>query len=177
MAKRSRFFYTTILFVCILIFFGCDSYHSRKKLATELSSLYNDNLSEFQTIQQYFMSDSLSKRFNFSYRDNKIEIDDGSNQIIIDSINQIKNNMDVYGILIFMKKNKIRIISSNAREGWITFAFKDHKFPCFNFWYRSDFNPDDEYVKQEVENIKNTKTKKWIYILGGGWYIRGVKCF
>jgi len=82
----------------------------------------------------------------------------------------------VYQILTFMKKEKIRSIYGYG-NGQIDIFFEGYRLLCFNFIYRSDFNSDAEYVKREVENIKNTKTKNWIYILGDGWYIRGVKCF
>lgn len=177
MAKRNKFVYTVILIVSVFIFFCCDSYHSRKKLATELSLMFNNNREEFDKIHDFFLGDSLSKGLIFRYQDEKIGIGIGNNSFTIDSITQMKDNPDICQILVFMKKEKIRTISGNGKEGWITLAFEDNKFPCFDFWYRSDFNPDDENVKQAVENIKNTKTKNWIHILGDGWYIRGVKCF
>jgi len=176
MAKRNKFIYTIISFVCISIFFGCDTYQSRKKLITELSSLYNENRSEFDKIQKYFSSDTIAKFFTFGNKDNKIELKINKNILILDSIVQIKDSIEVYQILTFMKKEKIRTIYGYG-NGSADISFEGYRYPCFNFLYRSDFNPDDEYVKQEVENIKNTKTKNWIYILGDGWYIRGVKCF
>ena len=181
MARRSKLICAISSIVCIFfIFYGCDSYHSRKKLIKELSSLYVESWTEFNKIQEYFLGDSLPKSLIFRYEDKKIDIGVGDSLRIIESIDQIKGNPTVYQILAFMKNKRISIISGNGKEGWITLAFEDynHYSPCFNFWYRSDFNPEDEDVKREVENIKDTKTKNWTYILDKkGWYIRGVKCF
>ena len=175
----SKFVYAILVIITIfIIFYSCgDSYHSRKKLVTELSLLYNENRTEFDKICDYFYSDSLSKRFAFRYQDGKIDIDDGHSYIKIDSIYQIKDNLDVYQILTFMEKERIRIISSNSKEGWITLSFEDFKYPCFNFWYKRNFDPNDPDVKEQIENIKNRKTKDWIYVLGDKWFIHGVKCF
>ena len=177
--QENSFTYIIVVIIAVFIFSGCDSdsYDARKKLVSELSSLFEENRIEFGRIHKCFFKDSLSKRFAFNYQNGKIDIDDGINSIKIDSVDQIKENLDVYQILIFMKKEKIRIISGNPHEGWITFAFEDFKYPCFNFWYRSDFNSEDEKVKRAIENIKDTKTKNWVYVLGDGWHIRGVKCF
>ena len=160
----------------LMIFSCCDSYYSRKKLISELSSLYNENQIEFEIVKKYFSSDTVAKFFTLENKEDKIELKIDKNILILDSIVQIKDNNDIYRILTFMKKEKIQTIYGYG-NGRISISFEGHRLLCFNFIYRPDFNPDDEYVKQEVENIKNTKTKKWIYILGGGWYIRGVKCF
>ena len=117
-----------------------------------------------------------AKFFTFGNNEDKIELTIDKNILILDSIVQIKDNIDVYQILTFMKKEKIRTIYGYG-NGRIDISFESHRFLCFHFIYRSDFKPNDEYVKREVENIKNTKTKNWTYILGDGWYIRGVKCF
>ena len=189
MERNSKFINIIVLIVCVLSFWGCDSYHSRAKVIAELSSLYSENIEEFNNIHDFFLGDSLAKSLVVGYEnnefrseDNKIMINIANNPIIIDSIKQMKDNSDIYQILTFMERKKIRQISSNGKEGWISIRTKYQNnislnLTCYNFWYRSDFNPDDEYIKQEVENIKNTQTKNWIYILGNGWYIKGVKCF
>lgn len=175
--ERNRFIYTVIGIIALL-FFSCDSYNSRKKLIEELSSLYNNNLVEFKKIQEYFSSDSLSRFIEFRYQDHRIEITLGDNSLIIDSINQMKTDPDVFQILTFMQKERIRSIYGYGKEGGIKIFFKDNKFPCFNFWYRSDFYPEDEDVKQQIENIKDSRKKAWIYVLDKkGWYIKGVPCF
>jgi hypothetical protein len=166
-----------IIITSVFIFYSCDSYTARKKLIFELSSLFNENRTEFNKICDYIYNDSLSKRFVFNYRDGKIDIDNGYSFIKIDSIYQIKDNLDIYQILTFMKKEKISIISGNPSEGWITFAFEDVKYPCFSFWHRQNFDSEDEKVKKRIKNIKDSKTKNWIYILGGGWIIQGETCF
>jgi len=76
-----------------------------------------------------------------------------------------------------MKKEGIRVISGNPNEGWIAVAFEDFKYPCFNFRYKQNFEPNDEKIKQQIEDIKDLKTKNWIYVLGDKWFIEGVKCF
>jgi len=183
MVRKNKFIYVFIVFVSILIFSCCDSYQSRKKLAAELSLLFNENQTEFDLIEKYFVSDSLFKNLDFRYQDGKIGIGIGDNSIIVDSISNIKDNSIAYQILIFMYNNGIRTIYGNGcingKAGWIRFAFEDYNrhSPCFNFGYRSDFNPEDENVKREIENIHNMKTTNWTYVLGNGWYIRGVKCF
>jgi len=105
------------------------------------------------------------------------KVNNDKNPIIIDSIVQMKNEIDIFKILIFMKEKGIRSIYGYGKGEGIKIILEGNRYPCFNFLYRPDFNPDDENVKLEIANISNTKTKNWIYILGNGWYIRGVKCF
>jgi hypothetical protein len=85
------------------------------------------------------------------------------------------NDTDAYSILKFMEKENIRDISSNKE--WITVTFEDFKNPCFSFWFRDDFNPSDDKVKEKIENFKNTKTKNWLYVLDDKWFIKGEACF
>jgi hypothetical protein len=157
--------------------YGCDSYNERKKLVSELSLLFNENRTEFDKIHDYIYSDSLYKFFTLENRDYRIEVKIGDNLIKIDSIVQIKDNPDVYQILTFMREKGIRSIYGYGKDVGIKIAFEDFKYPCFEFLYEPDFNLNDERVQELIQNIENSKTKNWIYVLNDKWFIHGLKCF
>ena len=178
MQIKNKLIYTISLVVVVfLVLTTCDSYSKREKLVAELSSIFYQNKKGFDDINSYFLSDSLFHRFSFGYKNNKIKIEHGEHSLEIDSIVQMRDNSNVYRILVFMQNNNIRMISGHGAGGWISLFFEDYKYPCFNFNYSINFNPEDENIKRKIENIKDTKTNNWIYVLMDGWYIRGVKCF
>ncbi|MBP6871381.1 MAG: hypothetical protein KBC43_05190 [Bacteroidales bacterium] len=163
-------------FVLIVILMtSCDTLKKRERLVAEIENNFQENREIYNLLVHYFGEPNSYLGFAFNYKDEKIILKQEKNPIKIDSISQVINNTEVYKILVFMKNENIRDISGNKE--WIKISTEESKTPCFSFWYRSDFNLDDEKVKQKIIKFKNTKTKDWIYILDDKWFIKGEACF
>lgn len=153
---------------------ACDTVKKREILAYEIQSHFQVNREMYKLLQNYFTSQGSYYGFAFNYKDDKITLKQAGNSIKIDSISQVMNDTVAYSILKFMEKENLRDISSNKQ--WITVKFEEFKYPCFSLWYRVDFNPSDDNVKERIKNFKNKKTKNWLFILGDKWYIKGEAC-
>ena len=175
--KKNKKVLWAIAFISIFTFYKCDSYKAREKLVFEISETCKNNEKEFEIVHDYIFKDSLSKRLVLNNRNRKIEINEGGKTFEVDSISEIKENIETYEILSFMEKENIYIISGNPIEKWIVVAFNTHKYPCFSFWYKKDFDINKKDIQQKIINFKNTKTKKWIYPIKDKWYIQGEKCW
>lgn len=166
-----------IIFVlCYLVmFFSCDTIGKREELVDELSRQFHENFEEFEYVRDYLSKENSYFGFTFDYKDNRIKLKQGKNSVKFDSISQIKTDTVVYKILLFMKEGGIRDISGN--KDWIKVTYEEQKYPCFSFWYRADFNPEDDKTKIKINNFKNRKSKNWIFVLNDNWFIKGEPCF
>jgi hypothetical protein len=174
--KSKKYQMLKVCFILTILLIGsCDTVKKREKLVSEIQNHFQENREMYKLLQDYFPALGSYYGFAFNYKDDKITLKQGGNPIKIDSISQVMNDTDAYSILKFMEKENIRDISSNKE--WITVTFEDFKYPCFSFWFRDDFNPSDDKVKEKIENFKNTKTKNWLYVLDDKWFIKGEACF
>lgn len=159
----------------VLLLGSCDTVKKREKLVSEVQNHFQENRDMYKLLQDYFSISGSYYGFAFNYKDDKITLKQGENSIKIDSIKQMITDTTVYNILVFMKKENIRDISGNKE--WIKITLEESKIPCFSFWFRDDFNPSDDKVKEKIENFKNKKTKNWLYVLDDKWFIKGEACF
>lgn len=174
--KKNR--YKSIIAFCILALLlnvSCNTVNKREKLGSEMKSHFQENQEMYNFLKEYLFKTDSYYGFTFNYKNDRITLKQGGIPLEIDSINQVVNNKDVYDILMFMKEENIRDVSSNKE--WITITFEDFKYPCFSFWFRTDFDPKDENTIQKINNFKNKESKNWIFILKDKWYIKGEACF
>ncbi|MCD4741651.1 MAG: hypothetical protein K8R67_04075 [Desulfobacteraceae bacterium] len=158
-----------------ILMVSCDTSSKRTKLVDELSKHFQENYIDFETTKKYLSEEKSYFGFAFDYKDNKVKLKQGENSIKLDSISQIKGDTTVYNILIFMKEEGIRDISGNKE--WIKVTYEEQKYPCFSFWFRADFNPEDKKTAQKIINFHDNKSKNWIFILKDKWFIKGETCF
>ena len=73
------------------------------------------------------------------------------------------------------RSDKIISVSGNKHEVFINHGKPN--YPCFSMWYKVNISYEDDEIKRKIENFNNLRTKKWIYPLDDGWYIKGEECF
>lgn len=164
-----------IVISCLVFISSCNSLNRRSKLVADLSSHFQDNYTTYEKLREYFSDDKSYLGFSFDYLDDRIKLKQGGATVKLDSISQIKGDQVVTDILLFMKEERIRDISGNSE--WIKVTFEVNKFPCFSFWFKADFNPENESTIKMINNFENKKGEDWIYVLKDKWYLQGEVCF
>jgi hypothetical protein len=168
---------------------GCDNEYWRNELVKTMVKDFSDNKSMYYFIKDYFTQseDSVASiEYDFSSGEiniRKIQKKEGINWPYkiksydeIDTLAFVKNKDAVIKILEFLKSNEIMGVSGTRELVYIN--HKEPSFvPCFSFWYRKNFNPNDEDIRHKISNFSNVNTTNWIFLLGDGWYIQGEKCF
>lgn len=164
-----------LVLYCVVLLISCDTIKKRTKLVEELSKHFRDNYTDFEMARDYLSDDKSYLGFSFDYKEDKIILKQGKTSLKLDSITEIKSDTVVYDILSFMKSEGIRDISGNKE--WIKVTYDEHKYPCFSFWFRQDFNVNDEMTIKKIKNFENTESKNWILVLKDKWFIKGEACF
>lgn len=174
-SKTNNAMKIVIVLLSIVTLVSCDTVKKRTKLTEQLSKQFQKSNTDFEMVRNYLSDDKSYFGFSFEYKDNKIKLKKGKNTLKLDSISEIRRDTVVYNILSFMQKEGIRDISGN-RE-WIKVTYDEQKYPCFSFWFRQDFNPNDEKIRKRIENFDIANSKNWIFVLNDKWYIKGEACF
>jgi len=162
-------------FLTFLMIISCDTVKKREKVVHEIENEFHSDRDIYSLLEDYFSNPNSYLGFTFNYSNSKIVLKQEDGPTDIDSISQVKDDLEVFKILQFMRENKIRDISGNAE--WIKVTLEESRIPCFSIWYRYDFDLSKAKTKEQLTNFTNSKTKNWIYSLEERWFIKGEACF